>query len=72
MNRQSLKQVQTHLDEVVAAIQYCQTQETYPGAGALSFWLSTLHAARIELLDFEASLSPQYMVDMRGVVCNGE
>jgi hypothetical protein len=72
MNRQSLKQAQTCIDEVIAAIRYQQSLEKPASLVTLEVWLSALGTTQAELKEFEASISPTYVVDMRGVVCGGE
>lgn len=70
MNLQSLKQAQTCLDEAIAAIVYAQVNEIYPQAQTLRVWHSALDTARLELIEFAASLRP--VTDVSGVVCGGE
>ena len=72
MNRQSLKEAQSALDEVLARIVGMQLCGMLPMAETLEEWHSRLSHARFELTVVEASIFPEYMVDMRGVVCGGE
>jgi hypothetical protein len=68
MNRQSLKQAQTCIDELIAAVRYQQALEKPVILVTLEMWLSTLDTARLELIEFETSISPSFTLDMRGVL----
>ena len=67
MNRQSLKQAQTCIDETIAAIRHQQSFEVSVPLVTVDVWLSALGTAQAELKEFEASLSPAYVNDMRSV-----
>jgi hypothetical protein len=68
MNRQSLKQAQTCIDELIAAVRCQQTLEKPAPLVALEMWLSSLDIVRSELIEFETSITPSFTLDMRGVL----
>ncbi len=74
MNRLALKQAQTCIDELIAAVRYQQSLEKPAPLVTLEVWLSALGTAQAELKEFEASLSPTFVLDMQGVSygVNGE
>jgi len=70
MNRQSLKEAQSALHEVLARIAGMQLCGMLPTASTVEEWYLQLEHARFQLTVVEASITPEYMVDMRGVVCD--
>ena len=67
MNRQSLKQVQILLDDLMAAMRYQKALEVPASLVTIDVWVSTLGTAQTELKEFEKSLSLVFENDVRGV-----
>jgi hypothetical protein len=74
MNRLALKQAQSCIDELIAAVRYQQSLEKPAALFTLDVWLSALGTTQAELKEFEASLSPTFVLDMQGMAygINGE